>query len=97
VAPPIFSHLRDRCNCPAEGTETRYIAKIQVYAAPSEIHISAEELVAPPTQELAKIDDDCAGMTEEELMRDVHVEFSYDLCRTCQKEYIKSPIPPVEP
>jgi hypothetical protein len=96
VAPPIFSHLCDRCGCPIEGNETRYIAKIQVYAAPSEIHITAEELAAPATDELAKIVEACADMTEEELMRDVHVEFSYDLCRRCQREYIKAPIAPVE-
>ncbi len=36
-------------------------------------------------------------MTEEELMNDVHVEFTYDHCRGCQKEYIKKPISSVDP
>ncbi len=32
-------------------------------------------------------------MTEEELMQDVYVDFQFDLCRPCQRAYIKNPLP----
>ena len=31
-------------------------------------------------------------MTEEELMQDVYVDFQFDLCRPCQRAYIKNPL-----
>lgn len=31
-------------------------------------------------------------MTEEELMRDVYIEFQFDLCRACQKAYVSAPL-----
>jgi hypothetical protein len=36
-------------------------------------------------------------MTEEELMQDVYVDFTFDLCRSCQRAYIKDPLPSGEP
>jgi len=35
-------------------------------------------------------------MTEEELMQDVYVDFQFDLCRACQRAYIKDPLPAAE-
>jgi aryl-alcohol dehydrogenase-like predicted oxidoreductase len=35
----------------------------------------------------------CMGMTEEELMRDVYVDFQFDLCRSCQKACVAALMP----
>jgi hypothetical protein len=34
----------------------------------------------------------CAGMTEDELMQDVHVAFQFDLCPRCHKAYLANPL-----
>ena len=36
----------------------------------------------------------CEDLTEEELMQDVYVDFQFNLCRACQRNYVKDPIPP---
>lgn len=92
---PRFTHVCDRCGRPLEAGETRYIARIEVYAAPSNIEIPAEELERDRSEEIAGLMRQCEGMSEEELMRDVHVEFRYDLCRPCQRDYIRAPLPPI--
>lgn len=90
-----FTHICDRCGFPIEERELRYLVKIQVYAAPSKITISEEEL-NDPASALQKTLDQCADKSEEEHMDDVYKEFEKDLCRKCQQEYIRDPIPEVE-
>lgn len=94
---PIFSHICDRCGCPIEGDETRYIAQIRVYAAPSRLNISAEELAAPPRETMEELIRQCSKSTPEEAMREVNVEFKLDLCARCQREYVRDPVPKVDP
>ena len=35
----------------------------------------------------------CEEITEEELMQGVYVDFQFDLCRACQRSYIKDLLP----
>ena len=91
-----FSHLCDRCGCPIEEQELRYIVEIQVYAAPSPIKITEDDLKDPDSA-LAETLEQCEQRSEQELMDDVHKQFKKDLCRRCQQHYIKDPIPQVDP
>ncbi len=91
-----FTHICDRCGCPIEEQELRYIAHIQVYAAPSVLKISEEDL-RDRTDETQETIEECAQQSEKELIDDVHKEFKFDLCRRCQKDYIRDPIPEIEP
>ena len=91
-----FTHICDRCGCPIEEQELRYIAHIQVYAAPSVLKIREEDL-RDRTDETRETIEECAQQSEKELMDDVHKEFKFDLCRRCQKDYIRDPIPEIEP
>lgn len=91
-----FTHICDRCGCPIEEQELRYIAHIQVYAAPSVIKIDEEDL-KDRTAEIRQTIAECSEKSEQELMDDVHKEFKFDLCRRCQQSYIREPIREIDP
>jgi hypothetical protein len=71
----------------------RYIAKIQVYAACDSLNVDFEDLARDRTNDIKEILKRCEGLTEEELMQDVYVDFQFDLCRPCQRTYIQDPLP----
>jgi hypothetical protein len=89
----MITRLCDRCHQPIEEGELRYVAKIQVYAAYDPLDITFQELQRDYTKEMEQILEKCKDLTEEELMRDVYVQFQFDLCRACQHAYIKDPMP----
>ncbi len=93
---PNFTHVCDRCGRPLEEAELRYIAKIQVYAAPGLLKFSEDDLATDKKPEIDKLMNQCADKSEEELMQDVFVEFKFDLCRRCQQTYITCPISPID-
>ncbi len=77
-----------RCGQPIETGALRYVAKIQVYAAYDPLEITFEDLSRDHSDEITRLVEQCADMTEEELMRDVYVQFQFDLCRPCQRAYV---------
>ncbi len=91
----MTKRICDRCGKAIAKDDLRYIAKIEVYAAYDPLEITFEDLRRDHTGEIEKLLQQCEGLTEEELMRDVHVQFQYDLCRACQKAYVACPLPPV--
>ncbi len=86
------TRLCDRCGQVIEEGALRYVAKIQVYAAYDPLAITFEDLTRDHTAEIRAILAQCADMTEEELLQDVYVDFQFDLCRACQRQYIKDPL-----
>ena len=88
----MITHICDRCGRPIEKDEVRYIAKVQVYAAGDTLEISVEDLLADPAERMQRLLEQCEGLTEEELMRDVFVEMQFDLCRRCQRAYLANPM-----
>ena len=84
----------DRCGRPIEYRRLRYVARIQVFAAYDPLEISFADLERDHTGEIEAIIHQCADLTEEELMRDVYLEFQFDLCRACQRAFIARPLPP---
>ncbi|MBM3876310.1 MAG: hypothetical protein FJ386_06275 [Verrucomicrobia bacterium] len=93
---PQFTHLCDRCGRPLDSAEVRFVARIQVFASPGPLAVSHGELTTSHRDEIAALLRQCEGMTEEELMKDVFVEFKFDLCLRCQRDYIANPMPVVE-
>jgi hypothetical protein len=89
----MITHICDRCGKPIEKGALRYIARIQVYAASEPLEITLDDLRRDHREETDTLLRQCAGMTEEELMRDVYVEFQFDLCRACQRAYLAEPLP----
>lgn len=92
----IIKRICDRCGLPIMDGELRYVARIQVFAAYDPLEITFDDLKHDRTQDIQELIRACEGLTEEELMRDVHVQFQYDLCRPCQREYVAKPIPFVD-
>ena len=93
---PNFTHLCDRCGRPLDVREVRFVAKIQVFASPGPIVVEPGEPPHGHSEEIAALIRQCQGMSEEELMRDVFVEFKFDLCIRCQRDYIANPMPLVK-
>jgi len=90
----MTTHICDRCGQLIQEGALRYIAKIQVYAAPDLLDISLEDLLNDHTAEIDRLLEQCEGLTEAELMKDVYVDFQFNLCRACQKAYVANPLPP---
>ena len=88
----MISRICDRCGQPLEAQTVRYIARIQVYAAYDPLEITFDDLSRDFTAEMRRILEECRDLTEEELMRDVYKDFSFDLCPACQKRYIQNPL-----
>ncbi len=88
----MITHICDRCGRPMEERELRYVARIEVYAAANPLQISAEELLVDTRQQMDELVEQCRALSEEELMRDVHVAFKFDLCRRCQRAYLNNPL-----
>lgn len=90
------TRLCDRCGQLIEEDALRYIAKIRVYAAYDPLKIDFEDMTRDHTNEIKELLKRCEDLTEEELMQDVYVDFQFDLCRACQRFYIKDPLPAVD-
>jgi hypothetical protein len=89
----MITHICDRCGQPIEAGQLRFLARIEVFAPPDVLPIGPQDLFSNTTEEMEQILKQCEGMTEEELMRDVYVNFEFDLCRPCQQAYIANPLP----
>jgi len=70
----------------------RYIARIEVLAAADPLEITLHDLLRDSRREMDALLEQCEQLTEEELMRDVYVKFEFDLCRACQKAYVRNPL-----
>ena len=91
----MITRLCDRCGQPIESESVRYVAKIQVFAAYDPLELTFDDLNKDYKDEIKRILDQCHDLSEEELMRDVYIEFSFDLCYPCQRAYIKAPLPSI--
>ncbi len=88
----MINRLCDRCGQPIESESIRYVAKIQVFAAYDPLELTFDDLNKDYKDEIKHVLDQCQDLSEEDLMRDIYVEFSFDLCQPCQRAYIKAPI-----
>jgi hypothetical protein len=88
----MITHICDRCGRPIERGQIRYTARIQVFAAADPMEITLDDLLRDTRQEMDEIIGQCEPLSERELMRDVYVEFQFDLCRACQRIYLNDPL-----
>ena len=54
---------------------------------------AAARTIRNTREEMDRLVQQCEELSEEELMRDVFVEFQFDLCRACQAAYVANPMP----
>jgi len=88
----MITHICDRCGRPIERGQTRYTARIQVFAAADPLEITLDDLLRDTDQEMDDLIGQSEPLSEQELMRDVYVEFRFDLCRACQRTYLDDPL-----
>jgi hypothetical protein len=88
----MITHLCDRCGRPLETGEARYVARFEVFAAADPLEVTAADLAADTRGAMEALLERCAGLTEDELMQDVHVAFQFDLCQRCQRAYLANPL-----
>ncbi len=92
----MITHICDRCYRPLPKSAPRYVVTIQVTAAADPLEITEENLQQDAQAAVREALAAAAEQTEAKAMRDVHIELRYDLCRPCQLEYLKQPMPPAK-
>ena len=88
----MVTHICDRCGRPIEKGQLRYTVRIEVFAAADPLEITLDDLLRDTRREMDEALEECEKLTEEELMRDVYVQFQFDLCPSCQKSYVTDPM-----
>lgn len=88
-----MDHLTcDRCgNGLLLDAPVRYEVRIEVKSAYDPLELTAEDL-ATAADELKRAVDAVKDLSAEQAQDEVYREFKFDLCRTCQKAYLKSPL-----
>jgi len=72
--------------------DTRYIAKIEVYAAYDPMEIAGDDLEKDHEDEMQSLLDEMADMDAEELEGQVYQSFRFDLCPKCRAAFVKDPL-----
>ena len=88
----------DRCGAALlVGEPVRYEARIEVYAAYDPAEIVPADLEGDLRGQMRDLLARMRGMDPQELEDSVYKEFRFDLCRACQRDYIRAPLPQVPP
>ncbi len=74
-------------------SEVRYEVKIEVKAAYDPLEVTEEDLAQDVRAQIARVLRQLEGISEEEAQNEVYRQFQFDLCASCQKKYIKKPLP----
>ena len=83
----------DMCGKPLLVDEdTRYVVKIEVFAAYDVMELSEDDLEHDHLEEISDLVEEMEGMDPEELEEGVYKAFRYDLCPSCQKLYLRDPL-----
>ena len=88
----MITHICDRCGRPIVKGDLRYVARIEVFAAPDAGEITIADLLTDQTREIDRLLAACENLSEDELMRDIHFQKQFDLCRACQRTFLERPL-----
>jgi len=72
--------------------DTRYVVKIEVYAAYDPMEISGDDLREDPDDEIQGLLARMEDMEAEDLEDQVYKTFRFDLCPECHEAYLKDPL-----
>jgi len=75
-----------------EDEDTRYIVRIEVFAAYDTMELTTDQLGRDPSEEMARLLDLMERMDPQELEDQVYKAFRFDLCPACQRKYLKAPL-----
>lgn len=77
--------------------DTRYILKIEVYAAYDPMELTEEDVAEDKSEEMEELLKRVAAMDARELQDEVYQKFRFDLCPACRKKYVSKPLPGAAP
>ncbi len=87
----------DRCgNGLLLDAPVRYEVRIEVKSAYDPMELTEDDL-AKAAEDLKQALEAVQNLSAEEAMDEIYKEFRFDLCRTCQKLFIQSPLGPPRP
>ena len=72
--------------------DTRYVVKIEVYAAYDPMEIGEEDLREDHNDEIEELLDEMEDMDAEQIEDGVYKTFRFDLCPVCHEAYLKDPL-----
>jgi hypothetical protein len=73
--------------------DTRYIVRIEVFAAYDPLELTAADIATDRAAELARLLEVLKNTDAETLEAQVYKSFRFDLCPACQKKYLAQPLP----
>jgi hypothetical protein len=83
----------DLCGKPLLADEqTRYVVKIEVYAAYDPMEIGDDDLEDDHDEEMQELLHEMESMEAEELEDQVYKTMRFDLCQHCHEAYLKDPL-----
>lgn len=82
----------DACGKNLKKEELRYRVKIEVSAIYEQNEIHLADLIRNHQQEILQLLKRMEEMSADELEEQIYKSFEFDLCPTCHREYIKTPI-----
>jgi hypothetical protein len=83
----------DRCGRAIPAGGPRYVVRIEVRASSEPLEIDAADLARDRAAEMAAVQRDLERMSAAEAEDGVYRLFCFDLCRPCQIEYLRDPLP----
>lgn len=87
----------DRCgNGLLLDAPVRYEVRIEVKSAYDPMELTEGDL-AKASEDLKQAVEAVRNLSAEDAMDEVYKEFRFDLCRTCQKQFIRAPLGPSRP
>jgi len=72
--------------------DVRYIVNVEVLAAYDPLELTQEDLNKDFRKELRELVERMKDMDPEKAQDSVYRKLRFDLCPTCQKEYLKDPL-----
>ena len=73
------------------GKGNLYIVRIEAFADPTAANISDDEIGTDPGEEIDRLIEQMQGMSERELMDQVHRRLTIHLCGPCYETWIENP------
>jgi hypothetical protein len=73
-------------------SEVRYEVKIEVKAAYDPLHMTEEDLAKNFQEEIARVLQQLENLSVAEAQNQVYRLFEFDLCPTCQRDFIRNPL-----
>ncbi|MFH0981156.1 MAG: hypothetical protein V2A79_06435 [Planctomycetota bacterium] len=83
----------DQCGCLMTANDPRrFILKMEIYAAAAPIEFNRNDLVQDHTEEIDRLVEQLSGADPDEIENQTYRSLRFDLCRECQREFLKRPL-----